>query len=730
MRTPSRSRGARASFAGVALVAAAVAAARPSWAHDGPRVTAASPNEPVRLCDDGLHPTYTFPVDLAPGISAEQRPTARVVGVVRDRLQETEQLREAFELTLDAAGSGSVGPALGVKVDFSRVKRPGTYEVSIELASRDGSVRQGLVIGFTRPRAALHAREPLIFRQSFGDQEVILQLEERSGCSPIKALAVEASEGSDERGEAGYLEFPSQPREIAAGGAATMRVLLKSFPFGTAKGTIRLRADQLGDEALTLNYEVRKRLPGWVILLLVSGGCLAGWIFRHVLQRRAERLQHEVQVGRILARIEREMKGLSVVPPGELDQLREASLDLSAKLKSNDPQLPEAMKRAEDALVAALEIRARVREKKLVELTGLLAPFDISWLLPPSVSARAADARRLLGEVQERWSRCEFDGLQAVQEAAGRALVDLAAEGRAWAERLDAQIDVLLSKKLPVPPGLAEKLSASAASARAALAAIPASDPAAPAAEGPLRAAHDANRLAHEMVSRLESGLRKEVEDLVDELATAHSAEERAAAVRGALEGLPAADSADVEARLAALTSALRRYDQAAQEAAKALLREAATEQNEVRAALEARNYGGALRSARMTGGPLPISGFLEMAGALEAQGQQKNAADSSARPEPPLTPAPGAPLSRHVFFFGGEYAPLAERTQAAQASLDRTNILVAVVSTILLSVGAYVAHRKEFVGTDPELLTLLALGFGTNLTVESTAQLLFPKKG
>ncbi|WP_437552578.1 hypothetical protein WME97_14900 [Sorangium sp. So ce367] len=692
-------------------------------------MTAAFPSEPVRLCDDGAHTKYTFPVDLAPGISAEQQPTARVVSVVRDRLQETDQLREAFKPTFDAGGTRAAGPALEVLVDFSLVKRPGTYEVSLELASRDGSVRQGLVVGFARPRAVLYAREPLIFRQSSGDAEVMLHLEERSGCSPIKALAVEPSEGSDERGEAGYLDFAPLPREIAAGGAAAVLVKLRAFPFGTARGTIRLRADQLGDEAVSLSYEVRKRLPAWMILVLVSGGCLAGWLFRNVLQRRAERLQSEAQVGRVLARIEREMKELSVLPSYELDKVREASLDLSAKLKSNDAQLPEAMKKAEDALVAALATRTRARQKKLVELAELLAPLDTPWRLPPSVRARAADARRLLGELQERWSRSEFDDLQAIQEAASRALVDLAAEGRAWAERIGAQLDVLLSKEFPAPPGLAEKLSASAASCRPALAAIQASDPAAPAAEGPLRAAHEANRLADEMVIRLESGLRREVDDLLEELARAHGAEVRTAEVRGALEDLSSAGSADVEARLAALASALRKYDQAAQKAAKALLRDDATEKTEVRAALEARNYGEALRSARMTGVPLPASTFLEQTESFEAWGHPKSAADSSARPEPPIAPAPAAPLSRQVFFFGGEYTPLAERTQAAQAGLDRTNLLVGLLSTILLSVGAYLAHRKEFVGTDPELLTLLALGFGTNLTVESTVQLLFPKK-
>jgi hypothetical protein len=726
----------------VALVLALVAAA-PGPARAQPVVKLAAP-APLKLCDNGQSEDPAFPLDLASPLTLDQIEHARTVLVTRDGLVDTSALGQAFIPRVEP--SPGRGPTLLVKVDFSRVDRPGIYRVSVELQVK-GATPQTVIAELVHPGAAVevrHAPLQLHLTGLRGQGELVpptLEVAVTSDCSPVKGLSILASSPqADDRGRLGG-SLRVAGRDVAHRAEVQLPIEIATpFPAGTSQGTLRLRGPQMKEDVVVA-YTVKRRLPDLLIFPLWLAGCLIGWLIRFMLKKRLDRLEIDVRADQALARVEARRPSLLALAALRKGTIHAAIVALDAaaqdvvdrRMREDGAGLEEAIARLERALKALSDTRDKVREEALSRVAETIAATLLSASLPPGVDRAAEGLRQLLEDEERLWFQDLMAEAQTRHREAERAFHDtLVPAARAWVDRASRALDALGDDSTPVPRSMASLVKELDP-----IAALPAVDPGAgldPSKLGPfVRALQEIHRRTADQATTLSGALRREVERCIQALVAAGEGGEDT--LRAALRELDKAGGEDAATRLEALAASMPLFREAVSGVAERLTGGAADMPSAVADLLRARDYPAAIaQAAKKETGPTPIADEDEAGPASEERLKMLEAPVGAPAPgaASPLAaaPAPGAaaaPVPLPSFRSAG--ALLGQRAANARGDLRWYRGIALVVAATGGAVVAFFSHADAFVGTRQELFTLFALGFGSELTLEAMIQLVLGKR-
>ncbi|MEZ4293653.1 MAG: hypothetical protein R3B70_01660 [Polyangiaceae bacterium] len=742
----------------------ALLAAAPAASAGEPLVSVSA--APQELCDDGVHLSYSFALELRGAFTFEQIASTQTALVTRDGLDETGALAKAFVAT--AGLVRGLGPALVLEVDFGLVRLPGAYRVHVEITPKDGGPVQTVVATLTHKGASLSVRNtPLTFQREvwwFEDgpgtlAPASLELQVTSKCSPVTGLLVTPSDRTtDERGSSeGRLEVnpPDVSGGLRAGKPVSIPVSVRTpLPVGTSQGTFRVSGDQLKEDVVT-GYVVRSRRPGWLFIpLTYVGGLALSYLLRNLLTRKRDDLEVAEKADKLLAQLDRERSSFSM-----LAALRHA--DVRVKLAALGPAVKKLAQAREDGDRAGMSTAIAIVEGALKELDtvrdtlrtdGLsrvakeIAMADREWVLPKGVEDALSTLKRLLGEEEQRWFEGAFGEVRGRrQEVESAFRTGIFRATREWVSEATSAIDALRHESTPVPPALT-------ATVQGLIPPPPPFDlsPASPVDEVAIKAVLETAHLGNSHLREQAAGLTAAVRGLVQEVNVALGSEPtRAAHVAAMLATIaPLGGGGDLDsvASIRAVTACLPRIEEAVTSIVKELTKEDGGPSLDVKNKLKFKDWPAAVTLAlgrSNDDGGKPVA-FLESLPPGGSGSPGLGAAPGSGAPWG-LGAAPGSGAPRGLGAAPGLPAPVppaeplsvlavnrpnfADRARATRRDLVWVRRGVVAIAAVVGTVIIYVTHARDFVGTLQELFTLFAIGFGAELSLESTTELFRSKR-
>ncbi|MGB8507363.1 MAG: hypothetical protein WCD76_03080, partial [Pyrinomonadaceae bacterium] len=414
--------------------------------------------------------TVPIPLTLSPQVKP-QDVTVRVLDV-RLGNHYVQGLTEAFMVEGKVTEAQGRGPFISLKVDFSKARAQGTYNLLIEVATPSQPSPQSFDVQISRPAAKLKSQSTLVAERVltpfFGPDAggLSLALSEEGGVTRVTDLEVLPRTFLGDRGEviSGTVKCSGPLPQIMPRAAGKVTCVLDGeFPLGVSRGTVEIRSPQLA-EALPVAFEVRTRRAPWLILLVIALGLAAGYLLRTLLQQRVKLREARIQgfdlcdrmqdeAGRrpdetLKRRIEDAVSRLNAV----LDSRKADAL--AAGIVAADAELREALKQ--------LEARRNGAQDELDSFEKLT---KTRWSLPAGVSAAVGEARARIEGLRAELLR---DNVKTAEDALREARAGLSAGlGKALSEWAGSQREMLeVLDKRYLPASVAAALRGEVAEAR------------------------------------------------------------------------------------------------------------------------------------------------------------------------------------------------------------------------------------------------------------------------
>jgi hypothetical protein len=403
--------------------------------------------------------TARFPITLT-GAQAEAV-KLRIVDVVLGKRRES-RLVGAFMPRIEAAAENH-SQALIIEIDLAKITEQGVYSLGVEATGLPKPQLLELQIivpaARLRPPGTLVVQEVsyLLWSNLLQSPLELQEVSGRSRLSDVRFSHLPASAGNPVID--GRLEFTSPNSPVAARGMAEVTYNLAGhFPLGATKGAVELAAPQLA-EALTINYEVRKRLTKGIIFIVILLGLMIGFLLRTELKHRIELNQARLKAFDLRERIEKEKQ-------------RHPDEDFHAGLKESLARLTDAadgqeagaittaINEASAALTEALNQLKQRRagaETKLNELGQLSAT---ATRLPPTVREPIELIAAALEEARLEFRRDNIKAaLEKMEIIRARLAGELQQPATAWRANLEGCLDELSKAGALLPATILPKLS-------------------------------------------------------------------------------------------------------------------------------------------------------------------------------------------------------------------------------------------------------------------------------
>jgi len=528
-----------------------------------------------------------------------------------------------------------------------------------------------------------------------------LQLREVSNKSLIDGLAIEQVDDAT-------IGDRSTPRRLIASGITAIApdgaldVPLEAdrdFPIGTVKGKLEIRSRRLAQQQSFVPFEVTTKIFEWVIPLWFVLCGLAGYVFRHVLERGVARAEALTALRPVLKRAERQRQ--SHPDPARRTKLSAKIDQVDAKRGSKSAEIAAATEELRKEVAEAEASRRLWLEQQMTVVSAAEAALSTPWFLPRA--PEGAELSAGLAAVANAIERDEpEEARQRVAEAAGlagsllRPFDDF--EGSARMALAHAEEG---SASLPERAGTL--VVSSAASSRERLDAIPAWDPERPLEIGArLGGIHRANSMLVQLARELSSAFVEEVEAAVAELANRKLGGLSGVDLRAAA-ALETASSSDGPVQLERVLAANARFA--------STVREKLTDPEALKAVSEGK-YTEAIRKQLKATPPRDGLNIAAPARAVPRVARAEKAA-------PQLIPADVEPPGPIVKLLPS----LAEVVRDAESTLPSLQLIGSLVSAIGLGVVTWVVYRDAWIGTVNDFAIVGAVAFSTDFTVNALVE-------
>jgi hypothetical protein len=689
---------------GAALLAAALTVLLPARgaAADDPLVKAVAVPEQV-LRDDGKHPEYRFALTLAEGVDAGGL-KAYVLRVTA-RGHADAGLVPAFSPEVKEVPD--LGPALVVGVDFDLAAAPVTYEIEVALSGskQHAAVKQSVVVRLIHAAAQVRLPARLLLSRSWffaplGQFPNALTVEETSRSSRLTgllAMQVPPALHDDEPVDGQIALKP--PAAIEPGAVAALPLSFEgSFPVGITRGKIEVRASQLEAPHL-VDYELKVRMPTWVIPLLFLAGAGIGYLVRIRLKTREERLTRTLRARELCERLGHLEERSS---PEDQVTLWNMVKEI-ADHEEGGEEFEAAMKKAEEQLAALLEARATAQRTIVAEAGRAAAALGRGWTLPATMEL--APLSKAFTEAQRKAVADDLLGALAARAEAAERIRALARAARVWATSVERHLVKLEEAKPPAD------LATAAGELRAALAKIPGED-AEPALEPLLHGVHASNTIALALVERVANALADAAEE------ACRAAPNHADAIHEAVRmGDGKAAPVEAEEAMAHLADTVRRLHDAVSKVVLELMPSGSADRAAVQGLHDERRYGEALERAKAAAEPALVAAFSD-------DGDEPGAAPQAAQRRLPALstrgPAPAVAGETSVIMLATPGAGARGGRADVRRQLSETKATLMILSATIMSLLTWALYAREFFGTSREIVSLFALGFTTDVSADA----------
>jgi hypothetical protein len=672
----------------------------------GPFVSAVR-HATLDLIDDGVHNRMDIPLEFVAGIDPSTLTVTLAEVLLGDRLDT--QFVQAFHPSVSAA----VGLAL--TVDYTVVKRPGTYHLTFELTEtrRDPKAaprRQRITVDLVHPSAKLRIPSPLVIVQTVGlwgppevAPETITISEESRKSRAVVQFSTVSGPTHDGESVSGSIAFKDA---VVAPGKAVKATpeLTNSFPIGASKATLAVRADQI-DDTTVFDVEVRSKRDPKLIFPIVLISALLGWLLRVYLKRKEDFLALVQQADKLVTLLQAE-RGMAL--PDDRTELDQSMGRLNlASAGDDEDEVTAAMAVGNQRLTASQQHRAAWRTEALASLGKIQATLATPWRLPidadlPALRAEAdaAIAAARLGDIR---------AAGATTAALSTALSAFITPGRSWAQ---SAVNALTAAENSLGTTFGSDPRPSAAAATTTLAAAIELD----AATSP---GADALPILHAARSRLVDYARDtawRLDNLAADVVDALAAPAHATTLRKAAQL-----AGDPDANPVLVTDGVRevvgRFTAALNTSIHAIIPGASEEvRTSITAHLRQQQFVAAAQKAHDEAAK-PKTNRREISSGPE---EEEKLSPASRQPRPVQTQdvVVTSPVERVV--VQSQTETVEARRVRTLRRLMQTRILRGAVAALVGAVGATLLYHDSFVGTASEILGLAAVAFMSDFTLES----------
>lgn len=705
--------------------AAALLANAAAHAQDQPPVQVSEGPHKLSVAADGSS-SVRVPLVLGPDTAVEDLRITEVYVTSGDGRVVTGTLSANL-----VGGGAQVLPSLQLSATAADLSfRPGSYTVSLQVQrqARDGraaSPPQRILLSLARPAPRLAAVDPVIVGHTAslitqgGTVAGHLRLAEDSRTAPIRALQVSESREAPPAGalpaSAALRITPITPGHagLEPGTAWAARVDIDgTFPYGVSKGRIELRSPDL-DAMVAVPYEVRsRRSPDWIVLI-ATVGALCGWALRSQLRPRRDNALAQAAASPLVGALKSARDRIADGPFREgVDRLLEG-----LRLAVEDADAPRLLTHVAEGRTELGRLEKDLAERR-TQLVNAYRPLDGAvrrpYDLPQAVATCLDDARTAMRAVGAAIDRHDVTGAQAsLASLARRELRQTLQAAEDWRLAMARYLGAVAESR---PPVGAEQLQAWHEAVTATVAA-----PMAVANAGEVSADDlesglvDLHRRRQTLRSQLHVLQRHNEAFTVASLTRLKAGEAHAAAIHHGLEALWTPMPTEVDTPVAA-DDAWRRRAAAVREAWLNALTAAPgrMDRHVLETMLDKGQWAEAVAKAAQ---PIDIpaggrsQSTAEAGAAAGSDDLGAVAADSD---------APGAAVG------GGSTYPALPLTGSIQ---ERRDLLAAarraegwqsVIVALLFIAGVYALYLDAWVGTPKEMLALLLLALGVDLSADN----------
>lgn len=651
-----------------------------------------------------------------------------------------EGLADAFKVPEKVTVEPGQSSPVPIKVDLSKARYQGAYNLLIEATSPSQPSRELLDIQLNRPAAKLKGQPTLIVERvlmPFSEPEVSgfsMTLGVDGGHTRVTGLDITARNFTGDRGQAihGTVRCPPPLPQLAPGGVEELPCQLEGdFPLGMSRGTVEVSAPQLA-EAFPVNVEVRTRRAPGLILFIIALGLGAGYLLRTLLQQRLKasevRLQAFALRDRMRAEADRRpdetLRGRIQAAVVKLDAARGARKpdDLPAAIVEADRELRESLKHFEDR-----------RNKAGEHLDSFEKLVKTRWNLPAAARAMVVQAGSQIEGLRAELLRDNVKTVEDRLNNAGSVLAkNLGCALREWQNAQKITLELLDNRYLPDSVSAALSKDVDEAQALLVQAGDLHDDPALEKFSEALGAAHKARARVSNLYGKLRRWLQYEADEVVKALRRTTPPDV------AAVEGLEKA-AADFTKDLAALTEPEGAATLLTPERLSDLdsaLRDAVEKQvagskftGEKRAKLtpllDVRKYAEAARAAyfiieqkRRT----MLSGARDrVEPEITSAAVSPPPADSGPAPEGPPVPLATPSCILRAEQIPGQVDPGISRTYS---ELLREKFLLFALSGLGIALVGYLLFEAKFVGTFADMAGIFLWAFGLDVTVDTVVRI------
>lgn len=620
-----------------------------------------------------------------------------------------------------------------ITVNTGKVRTAGVYNVQIRaLGPTDPAKPSELSalsfdVSLTLPAAKLAPVGTLLFEQVWGQPSCLshpglrkLFLSETAGKSRVTRIVAKQVDlvPANDNVSDGELHFATPPDIPPFGEARVEPHLLGTFPLGVSRGTVKITAPELA-EPVTVAIEVRAHRHPWLILLLIPGGLILGYLIRVGLQHQIERDQAKLKAadfGELLAnemRLHPDSVFVAAVTK-ILNALR------AATVKGIAADIIVAVTQGQDALkTAATELNSlRDRTNTLVTSIGALTGLGDS--LPPGIARPLKEIDNIfadaIGDLKRDAVTAAAEKLNGIPKHISDSIAEPVSN---WQTGLDFLLEELARENTLALLVRAETLPEITA-LRAVLASVSEPENDAEKLKTLVAAIHKTHGGAKNLATRLTLRSRARTGDIVDSLRALplpdpKALEELSSATDKFGQDL-AACLQDPAASLAPLQKIFSTLDEAWEKALLAQIpaAEEGKKQN-VRNHVKGRDYAAAAKDVEDVVPNPRVAAATEDAVSSPAPG-------ASETPELALVPEMKRLMVVNTSPQAGDVRvsidPVRTLAELARAKAAQT-LLVGVVTTAL----GYFLFQEKFIGTPGDMVSIFGWAFAIDLSVEALVQ-------